>query len=382
MADPNALTPDIPIAGSTPPDLNGGYSTLANIAQPRMMGDYPIGNGAGAAIDYRQQQDRYNNLLQKATSLADLQAKMKASQAEEYSRGAPGRAANIDTDVALAQGRQGTLPSMLSAQSDTAQAGATSAYNSKVEEAKRTLAPYANKSVQKDSNIDDIIDEMKGDGVTKIGNKNLDDIPKEQLKRMLSASRESMVNTPTQAGKEQLENMKDQTWLSREDIRAKARIGAAQIAAQVHAEVAKMSQANRPPDPNRVIFDRIKDEYGLPAASEWYNATVNAQAYARAGAQPQRLDFNPGALGPDSPVTPRPIAVPKAPAVPPLNNPQPQLPPSAATPPVAQPANPGRGPQPLPKDQALKIWEGIKGTPQAAQARIYFKATYGEDPPQ
>src|SRR4051812_40664067 len=100
---------------------NDDYFSLARLEQPEMMPNAPMGAGALAGMMYGQDKARQDNALQGANGLAQIRAMLEQQKAQETMAGAPGRMAGVEFDNTMAQGRLGTLPDALSAQSDTAQ---------------------------------------------------------------------------------------------------------------------------------------------------------------------------------------------------------------------------------------------------------------------
>lgn len=357
-----------------PPNMGANFSSLAQLAQPQMMPNTPLG-APSALYQYNQDKSRQDSFIQQAASLAQQDAAMRASAADEYGRGAPGRNATIDTNNQMAMGKQGSLPDLLSAQSDTAKAGAIKASAAKQAAEQEKLEPWATKAFQKGANISDIIDDMKSSGITKIGARDIDSVPPEKIQELLKNIHLSQVNSVSQSQKEQLETMKEVAAQERETTRAKAKIEAAGIAAKMRETIAKTNAENRPPDPTRVIFQEIEKKLGLRAATDWYEDEKIRVATAAAGSKQDVMHIDKGTLAGTGVTTSTPPAPASSPLPPGMGSPSPG---------AVQPRGPATPPPPrvASKAEALQILEGMKGTPQYESAKSYYKATYNEDPPK
>lgn len=149
------------------------------------------------------------------------------------------------------------------------------------------------------------------------------------------------------------------------EIRAKSLIKAKEIESEMRGSIAKMAETNRPPDPTRVIYQRIEKELGSVAAIQWYEQHLQELAKLNAAGKPQQLDFAPGGLGAGSPIQPRPMPQP-TPAMPPKGFQG--VPPAGAAPapsPAPMPAPTVTPPMPPAPEQS-----GIPPAPPAPKGAI------------
>ena len=294
------------------------YGTLAQLMKPEMMPNAPIGAGGMAGQMYYQDKSRQDEALRQAASLAQLNAQQEAMKAEEFSRAQPGRLANIDTENALAQGKLGTVPDLLSRQGTEAKTGAMKASEDQKEVLRKQLEPYANDWANtSDPEVKkSILQQMKRDGITQLGNKNIDDVDPEKLDPIMQMIRSRQINTPAQVQKMDIEKSKEASAERRAEIAAKAKVDVQKMANAMKEQLQKAGLLAKLQDPNRVIFEELRKSVGDVQASVWYNDTRLAEAQARAGNQKQQIDIDiPAGSGART----RPPEKPKA-VAPPLPN--------------------------------------------------------------
>lgn len=285
------------------------YGTLAQLTQPRMMENAPMGAGAMAGMMYGQDRNRHEQALEGASAMAMLKAKMDAMKAEEYARGAPGRNATIDVGNAMAQGQLTGLPTNLDTQDTEFKSKNLDARNKLQGEIRQALGNYASRWVSAtDDEKQNLLDEIEADGNGEFNGKKLRSMPKPLLDKLMADI--DKTHPSPQVGKERIAQMGVDKAKYTADTAAAARVKAAEIAANIQKMIADKKIAHMIPEPNRVIFEEIRAKLGLDAAAQWYNDTQLAKESARAGNARQNIDINPS--DPDNPVTPRPIERPKS----------------------------------------------------------------------
>lgn len=350
------------------PDMGVNYLTLANAQRPTMMPNAPIGAGGMAGQMYFNDKAKQDASLEQATGLAAMDAQMRASAADEYSRGAPGRQADIDVSNAMSGGKRDNLPSALDKQRIDSETGAQSARATQLEVLRKTVEPYADQWDTATPPQKEIIRQQMIDDGVKLGKKDVSELSTVQMDQVMKVTRQGAVNSVSHEQKMDLEETKQDAATQRNAASIESRLKIADDANKIRAKIAGDKNLKNIPDPNKYIFYKLLEQgHTQQEASAWYQSAVQAVETAKAGARPQQMDINPDNL--DNPLSTR---------QPP--RPQPVVPPAG---PVGQPA-----PQPQqgggkvkPRGEALQILEAMKGTPQEAQARAYFKQTYGEDAP-
>ena len=307
------------------PNMGVDYATLARLTNNTgiVPGGNPAGNigTAGQAGYLGDQQRQHEEMMRQATSLAALDAQLKAQQADEYSAGAPGRMANIQTDNALSQGKLGMLPELLRKQQFDATTGVNESGAKAIQSKLDVFVPYANEWAQADTKEekDDIRKRMKSEGI--IDPNRIDMLTDTQLDAFMKRVRGASINTPAQVGKERIETIKGEYGVNKAKLAADARIKASSRAAEIRAEMQRQKLSeDEMRHPNEHIFKLLMKEAGddpiqIQAASNWYQSAQINVAAARAGSAPQQTDFNPttGAITTRPPVVPKPITPPITP---------------------------------------------------------------------
>jgi hypothetical protein len=232
------------------PDMGADYDGLAKIAKPEMMPNAPLGAGGMAGMMYYQDKNRQDGYIEKAGQLAELQARMKAQQADEYSQAAPGRQADIQVNNGMAQGRLQNLPYAQEEQSNTAQAKATTSLTARRQAALDAINPYANDWAQADTPAKKrAVRQQMIDDKVKIGNKNVEDADEEQLDAIMKIARGRQENSPAQAQKMALEKQKGDNKYSQEELKGHFSIMRTMMANQIKEkalEYKKMTESMKP----------------------------------------------------------------------------------------------------------------------------------------
>jgi hypothetical protein len=350
------------------------YTSLANIQRPEMMGNAPVGGGASAGLQYAQQLQRQNATMDQASQFAQLQAIMKAKQADEYSAGAPGRMADIQVGNAEAQNKQANLPSILGAQSNAFATNLSESKRKKMEAAMDELSPYANSYVNaKDEDTKQaVIDMMKSDGYTKIGNKSIDEIPPATLDKFMQMTRQRAVNSVGQQQKTELETQKEKGAIERVDAikKADAERFAAQSAskervAQTYA--AARTKAAEISAKSKEDKQKFEDEYWKKRATN--NTTPEEdQTMIELMSMKNYVASGKAANGPPTIDTSKmpdlPLKQPTAPQPPPLPNRNSNIP---------------NGKAPIPEAAARSMIKGETDPTKKADLKAKFKQIYQKD---
>jgi hypothetical protein len=232
--------------------MGDDFFSLAQLEQPTMMPNAPSGGGALAGLMYGQDKARQDRALEGANGLAQLNAMLQQQHASEDMAGAPGRMDTIKRGNLMAAGGLANAPTDV----DT---GAATSRNANVKAHLEALAPYAMnyRDTMSQGDFSDLRDRMKGGGISKIGNKNLDDVSDEQLEKVLKDTKNYFVNNPkhlqemdkqqlvnegwdqrytTQGNsRENVANINQTANITRQQMRDKAKIEATKIMADVQA---------------------------------------------------------------------------------------------------------------------------------------------------
>ncbi len=294
------------------------YGQLAQLMQPQMMPNAPVGAGGMAGQMYYQDKARQDQALEGAGGLAQLNAIMQMMDAQEKAAGQPGRMADINTNTALSQGRNQTLPNLLSIQKNEAETKDLGSQQTRREAILNQVNPYANlwSEAKDDDSKRAVLDMMKSSGVTKIGSRNIDEIELPMMDKLMGMARSKQINTPAQVGKERVETLKGDNSYSREVLKQQGAIERAQI----RAAAAKYHDDNLAK--NATVSKKWEEEYykkvaageNTPRDDEIYRIMMinkNSVAAARAGNQAPTIDSSKmgGILKP--PVTPGVASMPK-----------------------------------------------------------------------
>jgi hypothetical protein len=316
---------------------NDDFFSLAQLEQPQMMPSAPSGGGALAGLMYGQDKARQDKALQGATNLAQLNAMLQQQHASEDMAGAPGRMDTIQRGNLMAAGGLANAPTDV----DT---GASKSRAENIKAHLDALTPYAMgyRDTMTNDDFNSLRDSMKAGGITKIGNKNLDDVSDEQLEKVLKDTKNYAVNTPKHLQEMEKEGLIVQGWQDRNAVTGNSREEVARITqegriktqemrdkAKIDAvKLTEMSKSGRlnMGQYRAQLYQRAEqgDDYAREVLMR-----LDTQDLAKAAAQAQNsgahVDVKEGAADLAPPV------IPKAP-------PFPQRPGAGAPPP---PANPG-----------------------------------------
>lgn len=223
----------------TPPDQDSGeFASLARLAQPQMMGNVPIGASGTAAVQYGQDRQQYQAILQQAIQQAQKTAALRGQQGQEYMAGAPGRLAGIDVANQTAQQAQTDLPTSLDTQSTNTQTANVQSKSAMIAAESAKLAPYVNLYSQAKSEDDKraVLDMMKAHGITNIGKYQIDDVPTAKLDPVMEMLQQSQIKSVPQQQKLQQEEATGDAWVKRVHEQGKNQETVANIRATSAAE--------------------------------------------------------------------------------------------------------------------------------------------------
>lgn len=182
------------------PQMNSDdFTNLAKVAAPQMMPNAPLGAGASAGYNYGLDKLRQNDLIAQATQQAQKEAALRASAADEYSAGAPGRMAEINTGNINAQAGQQAAQQMsdsgLTVQEKIASKVATvTGERQKELEGKSALWSQLAGAKGDPTKVKNILN-MYGDQATLFG-KDLKDAPPDQLSEMSEGIVKGIMENP------------------------------------------------------------------------------------------------------------------------------------------------------------------------------------------
>lgn len=200
------------------PDMGESYGNLARLEAPVMMPNAPVGAGGMAGQMYYQDKARQDESFSKASQLAELQAQIKAQAADEYGAAAPGRMSTINTNNSMAQNKEANLPTLLDTQNNETQTANIKSRADKQKQVEETLYPFAN-DYASGVRGEDLKDKMRAAGISKIGTRNLEDVPDDKLHSAMEHLREKQIHTPAQIQKVEVENAKGTNRLNVEDLK-------------------------------------------------------------------------------------------------------------------------------------------------------------------
>lgn len=228
-----------------PPDQDSGeFASLARLAQPQMMGNVPIGASGTAAVQYGQDRQQYQAILQQAIQQAQKTAALRGQQGQEYMAGAPGRLAGIDVANQTAQQAQTDLPTSLDTQSTNTQTANVQSKSAMIAAESAKLAPYVNLYSQAKSEDDKraVLDMMKAHGITNIGKYQIDDVPTAKLDPVMDMLQKSQINSVPQQQKLQQEEATGDAWVKRAEAQGDNMRDVAKIRAQASADRSEAMQ--------------------------------------------------------------------------------------------------------------------------------------------
>lgn len=285
------------MALSNLPGMGVSYGSLAQLTKPTMRGNAPVGDGFGAGYEYSKDRRRHDGMLEQATMMAQRDAEMKATAADEYAAGGPGRLANIRTGNALAQGNEANLPDLLRGQAGEARSKANKFDKEKLEEELKKLDQYAAEYAQAaPEDKQEIVNRMKADGV-KVGKKPIAAFEAEgKIEALMARVRKMAVNTPAHEQKRILEKDKADAALKKEQekIASKERVAKWVADAKSNAAKGKYQKAEKPEYVMfRDVYNRAQTVEEKDAVMTWWMNEMRAVEAAKAGAKPSQMDVNP-----------------------------------------------------------------------------------------
>lgn len=312
------------------PDMGATYDQLIGQTRPTAPA-YSL-PGPMQGFEYARDRQRQQEMMDRATKLAELDAMMRAQRAGEYERGAPGRNATIDVANQTAQGTLGNMPATLAEMRNKALAGEAKSKEDLRQQLLASTYRYATEwnSAKDKETKQYILDRMEKDGVT-FGKKKPSEVPVEEMDKIMKMHFGSQVDTPAQAQAIQKQDTIGGYKLGAAGITGIAGIEKAKIAAAAVVDRAKLMAQNKldTAKPLEEGFHVLRDTYiasgmtKMEAESEalkWYQKAVMEVESAKAGNQPSRIDLKPqpgmpfDIRKPQQPQpTPMPVPVPRKP---------------------------------------------------------------------
>lgn len=320
----NPYNPTMP-GEEDPPSMGSTYQNLINLTTPRMMPEAPVGAGGMAGAMYGSDQARQDDIIRRATQLAQLDAQMRAEQAGEFSQLGPARQAEIAVKNAMAQNTQANLPSITGAATADYQTKALTAGTNKNQAEIDKLKPYAREwNAAKTDEEKEAIRQDMVQSIGKIGTRNLADVPLDRLDETMKRTFQSEVMTPKQAGQERIENLKGGVKLGVAEITGNARTDSASILAAARERVAMAAAQGRKRDIVGEMYQTVLDSVGgdrNKAYNIWQNQEMQKTvARAQAMNPPTQYEVQ---FPKDSMVQARPPVPPKPVQLPENNEPVP-----------------------------------------------------------
>jgi hypothetical protein len=349
------------------PNMGNDFTSLANSARPNY--NVPM-EGAGAGWMLGSDLRRQDQFLDRATQEAEMNARLRAQQAEEYGLGAPGRRDTIELNNRTAAAGLADLPETLEAARSKRRAQMTKDQQEEFKALQAKINEYADlwNAAKDDEEKQEVIDQMDAAGIKKMGNRTTKEIPIPMMDKLMAMARRANVESAGHEQKKQIEDIKTkralevaetnrQRALEVEKYRAEALVAVAQLVKQGKEAAMKGYEA--------LLKKKIEGTITPyeEAIFEALRADIMAGKIATEANKPQQFDLDSAVKGGTpqvrQPTVPSPAQMP-------------------ATPQGAPAAKPGA--RVMPKAQALEVLKGMKGTAQEAAARKFYKETYGEDP--
>lgn len=219
------------------------FSTLANI-RPQMMPEAPVGAGGTAGWMYGRQMADQQNFLAQAAEEAKIKAVMDAMKAEEFAMGRPSRLsemalkkrkADLEAEDLDANGKEDIARKRIMDQLKAAD----------------SFLHAANKA-ESDEELESVIRSGKQLGTTKVGNRDLADLPPKAVKEIAKMYVEGSADTRKFEHQKEIETLKGNTKLTTEYMK---QLGAKNLAEQKHIQAMMLARlkAEKPTDHTIVL---------------------------------------------------------------------------------------------------------------------------------
>jgi hypothetical protein len=213
---------------------------LLTATKPTMM---PSAPSPVHGLMYGQDMARNDDVIRQAGTLAQLQAKMQAMEAEEKAAGHEGRMATARVGNATAIDDESQLPSIIEGRRTKRDAGITDDKRKMFEDELETIAPWIDawaKATPEDKQF--IQEQMQMDGA-KFGKRKLGDLPPEQLDKAMKMF--GIARNESQ--KMKIERMKQEGLDRRASAANTSREKIAAVRASVQQALAKAKSEGKPP---------------------------------------------------------------------------------------------------------------------------------------
>lgn len=297
------------------------YGNLSQMPAGSGMGaGNPAGNIGGVyttSTNFGNQQEAF----QKGMGMADLQAQQQTQQNQEWQAGAPGRAANTQVSNALSQANLSSLPKTLEMAGNESDANLQTSKNQKMQAVRQQLYPFATAyhSAKTDDQKQSIIDDMKSNGITKIGTRDLDSIPKDKMDGLMDMMYGEQVNTPGYQQKIGEAQATGDAWVRKQQEVNKGKNEVADKYVAAKTKALEMA-SSKPENQSQWYAGMLKRmENGELSDSEqatltYYQQAALAKAQAAAQNQAPQVDVSAATGMPAKPpVIPQPPKVPNQP---------------------------------------------------------------------
>jgi hypothetical protein len=239
------------------------YLSLAQLAKPgaRPYGEY--GGGTSAGLAYSQDQMRYQEAMRRATALAEMQAQAEANKAEELALGKPGRLADIKRKNLEAENALDTAQKYdAEARTLKAEGDAGAARQKLKDQAYAQHAELINaiNDAETDEEVTQAIESYKMAGnSTKIGQADFATMGPKMAKKVATALFKGKQKTPQDAQKKELEELKGQSKLVIEKMKAHGAVTKEQMRIAANKELAKLKADLKPS-----LWKTLEEEYPDP----------------------------------------------------------------------------------------------------------------------
>lgn len=180
------------------PNMGISYNGLANMTQPQMMGNAPVGAGATAGLQYGRDKARHDGFINKAAELAQLDAQMKALQAEEANFSQPMRKDALRLKGERIKGSLAELPEEFDTRRLEREARGVKAKSAIQKEAEEKLSKWASRwnSAPDEETKRDMLDEMEKEGITTLGKRVLKQAPIDRIDSIMKGITGGEYNHP------------------------------------------------------------------------------------------------------------------------------------------------------------------------------------------
>lgn len=300
------------------PNMGVTYGSLAQMTKPEPYGaGLRPGLSAGMLGQYWRDKDRHDAMLQQAATLAQRDAELKATAADEYGMGAPGRRADIRTNNALAQGKEGLLPDLLDIQRQEVGVKKKKFTEDEIKAEEAKLSAFADEYAQApdEQGKAEVVERMKAAGVTRVGVRSVDEIMAAgRMDDLMTRIRKRNIHTTKLEGERIIKQEQKDADLKREREKLASREKVAGMIAKARVDAAK-GKYQKAENPKwamyRDLMAQATDDEQRRAVMEWYLNEDRAVAAAAAGSKPSQIDVDPASGRVEArPPAPVPVAKP------------------------------------------------------------------------